>query len=84
MKVSFLIKPLIPGEVKYSLFAKKVTFRGTTSGIKIESLKERWLEAIITPPLLGTRRSPVTLGLKKSIKIGVKKDLRKVYATGVI
>jgi len=27
--------------VKYSLFAKKVTLRGTTSGIKMESLKER-------------------------------------------
>jgi len=41
MKVIFLIKPFMPGEVKYSLFAKKVTLRGTTSGIKIESLKER-------------------------------------------
>jgi hypothetical protein len=27
--------------VKYSLFAKKVTFRGTTNGMKIESLNER-------------------------------------------
>jgi hypothetical protein len=27
--------------VKYSLLAKKVTLRGTTSGMKIESLKER-------------------------------------------
>jgi hypothetical protein len=41
MKVIFLIKPLMPGEVKYSLFARKVTLRGTTNGIKIESLKER-------------------------------------------
>jgi hypothetical protein len=41
MKVIFLINPFKPGEVKYSLFAKKVTLRGTTNGIKIESLKER-------------------------------------------
>jgi hypothetical protein len=41
MKVNFLSKPFGPGDVKYSLFARKVTFRGTTKGIKIESLKER-------------------------------------------
>ena len=41
IKVNFLIRPLGPGEVKYSLFAKKVTLRGTTSGINIESLNER-------------------------------------------
>jgi hypothetical protein len=41
MKVNFFIKPFGPGDVKYSLFAKKVTLRGTTSGIKIESLNER-------------------------------------------
>jgi hypothetical protein len=41
MKVIFLINPFKPGEVKYSLFAKKVTLLGTTNGIKIESLKER-------------------------------------------
>ena len=73
-----MIKPLIPGDVKYSLFARNVTLRGTTNGIKIESLKERWFEAIMTPPLFGTCRNPVTFGRKKSIKIGVKKDLRKV------
>jgi hypothetical protein len=78
------MKPLIPGEVKYSLFARKVTFRGTTKGIKIESLKERWFEAMMTPPLFGTRRSPVTLGRKKSIRSGVRNDFKKVYATGVI
>ena len=41
IKVNFLINPFNPGEVKYSLLAKKVTLRGTTSGMKIESLKER-------------------------------------------
>jgi hypothetical protein len=67
---------LIPGEVKYSLFARKVTFRGTTSGMNIESLKERWLEAIITGPLCGTFRSPVTLGRKSSVRIGMRKDFK--------
>ena len=76
MKVNFLINPLIPGEVKHSLFAKKVTFLGTTSGIKIESLKDKWLEAMITGPVVGTWRRPVTLGLKSNINNGAKKDLR--------
>jgi hypothetical protein len=71
----------MPGEVNYSLFAMKVTLRGTTSGMKIESLKERWLEATMTGPTFGTLRNPVTLGLKRTIKIGVRKDLRNVYAT---
>jgi hypothetical protein len=39
--VSFFTKPFSPGEVKYSLLARNVTFLGTTRGIKIESLKER-------------------------------------------
>jgi hypothetical protein len=84
MKVIFLMNPLRPGEVKYSLLAKKVTFRGTTSGIKIESLNERWFEAIITGPLLGTWRSPVTLGLKININSGIKKDFKILYGTGLI
>jgi hypothetical protein len=39
--VIFFKKPLIPGEVKYSLLARNVTFLGTTKGMKMESLKER-------------------------------------------
>jgi hypothetical protein len=58
--------------VKYSDFARKVTLRGTTSGIKIESLKDRWLLAIITGPFAGTFRSPFTFGRKASIKNGVR------------
>jgi hypothetical protein len=65
----------MPGDVKYSLFAKKVTFRGTTSGMKIESLNERWLEAMITGPEDGTFRSPRTFGRKRSVRIGRRKDL---------
>ena len=66
---------LFRSEVKYSLFARNVTFRGTTSGIKIESLKERWFEAIIALPVIGTWRSPDTFGLNSETNIGIKKDL---------
>jgi hypothetical protein len=62
--------------VKYSLFARNVTLRGTTKGIKIESLKERWFDARINGPDAGTLRKPFTLGLKRSIKKGVRKALR--------
>ncbi len=72
MNVSFFINPFGPGEVKYSLFAKKVTFLGTTSGMKIESLKERWLEARINGPDAGTFLNPFTLGRNKIIKNGVR------------
>jgi hypothetical protein len=48
--------------------------------MKIESLNERWFEAIITGPLLGTNRSPLTFGLKSSISSGNKKDFRSRYA----
>jgi hypothetical protein len=82
--VIFFIKPFNPGDVKYSLFARKVTLRGTTSGINIESLKERWLEAIITGPLLGTNLSPLTLGRNINIKSGIKKDFKIEYAIGLI
>jgi len=74
--------------VKYSLLAKKVTLRGTTSGMKIESLKDKWFEAIITGPLAGTLRSPRTFGRNASIKKGVR-NARKVpygrlFNTGLI
>jgi hypothetical protein len=70
--------------VKYSLFAKKVTLRGTTSGIKIESLNERWLEAIITGPVLGTCLNPLTFGLKININSGIKNDFKILYGIGII
>jgi hypothetical protein len=66
---------LMPGDVKYSLLAKKVTFLGTTSGIKIESLKERWFDAIITGPDCGTLRRPVTFGRNSKVRMGIRKDL---------
>jgi hypothetical protein len=76
MKVNFLINPFNPGEVKYSLLAKKVTLRGTTSGMKIESLKERWFDAMITGPVDGTWRKPVTFGRNSNINNGIKKDFK--------
>jgi hypothetical protein len=77
MKVNFFNSPLGPGDVKYSLLAKKVTLRGTTKGIKIESLKDKWLEAMMTGPFAGTLRRPLTLGRKPAIKNGVR-NARKV------
>jgi|688.fasta_scaffold2057571_2 hypothetical protein len=88
MKVSFFNKPFGPGDVKYSLFARKVTLRGTTIGINIESLKERWFEAIINGPFAGTLRRPRTLGRKASIRNGVKNARKapygKLFSTGLI
>jgi hypothetical protein len=60
--------------VKYSLLAKKVTFLGTTKGMKIESLKERWFEAMMTGPDEGTFLNPRTFGLKSKVSTGSKKD----------
>jgi hypothetical protein len=70
------MKPLGPGEVKYSLFAKKVTLRGTTKGMKIESLNERWLEARIRGPDAGTLRKPFTFGRKATMRNGVRNARR--------
>ncbi len=76
MKVNFFAKPLIPGDVKYSLLARKVTFLGTTKGIKIESLKDKWLEAMITGPDDGTFLKPRTLGRNNNVSTGNKKDFK--------
>jgi hypothetical protein len=56
--------------VKYSLFARKTTGRSTTSGRKIESMKERWFEARMTGPSLGTRSRPMTHGRKIARRMG--------------
>ena len=54
--------PLMPGVVKYSALARKVTRRLTISGMKKESQKERWLLARIAPPVSGTFSAPSTYG----------------------
>ena len=38
----------------------------------MESLKERWFEAMITGPFDGTWRRPLTFGRKANIKNGVR------------
>jgi hypothetical protein len=73
-----LSNPFIPGDVKYSLFARKVTLRGTTNGMKTESLKDKWFDAMITGPTVGTWRKPVTFGRKASMRRGLRKDFNVV------
>src|SRR6266550_2649910 len=55
-------QPLIPGVVKYSAFARNVTLRGTISGMKNESEKDRWLLARIAGPRAGTCSIPSVHG----------------------
>jgi hypothetical protein len=49
--------------------------------MKIESLKERWFEAMMTGPLRGTLRNPFTFGRKASIKKGVRNERKMPYGT---
>ena len=55
-------RPFMPRPVKYSAFATNVTFRLTTSGMKIESENDRWLLAMIAGPRSGTYSRPSTCG----------------------
>ncbi len=59
-------RPLSPVPVKYSDFARKMTGRGTMSGMKIESEKDRWFDAMIAAPSAGTLSSPLTQGRNRS------------------
>jgi hypothetical protein len=63
-------QPLIPLPVKYSAFATNVTLRSTISGVKIESEKERWLQARMTGPVGGTLRRPSTTGRNRPFSNG--------------
>ena len=47
----FWSQPLMPGPVKYSALARKVTRRGSDSGMKIQSEYDRWLLARIAAPV---------------------------------
>jgi hypothetical protein len=66
-------RPLIPVPVKYSDLARKMTGRGTISGMKIESENERWLEAIMAAPSDGMLSSPLTHGRKRVRTTGPRK-----------
>ena len=65
--------PLMPVPVKYSDLARKTTGRRTINGMKIESEKERWLDAIIAGPSAGMLSSPFTQGRKRSFNTGPRK-----------
>ncbi len=60
----FWNQPLMPGEVKYSALATKVTRRGSVSGMNIQSEYDRWLLARIAGPSSGTFSAPSTTGRK--------------------
>src|SRR5688500_8768781 len=67
--------PLSPVPVKYSDFARKMTGRDTISGMKIESEKDKWFEAIIAGPSAGTLSRPLTHGRKRVRSTGPRKIL---------
>ena len=63
-------QPLMPGVVKYSALARKVTRRGTTTGMKNESQNDRWLLARIAAPSAGMFSRPSTHGRQTSLSNG--------------
>ncbi|BAS12913.1 hypothetical protein AHiyo8_12160 [Arthrobacter sp. Hiyo8] len=65
--------PLSPVPVKYSDLARKLTRRGTITGMKIESEKDKWLEARIAAPSCGTLSRPLTQGRNSNVRSGPKK-----------
>jgi hypothetical protein len=60
----------MPLPVKYSLLARKTTGRRSIRGKKIESEKDRWLEAKIAAPSVGIFSAPLTQGLKSTLRMG--------------
>ena len=54
----------MPGVVKYSALATKVTRRGRVSGMNSQSAYERWLLARIAGPSSGTFSAPSMTGRK--------------------
>ncbi len=57
-KKCFWNHPLMPGVVKYSAFATKLTRRDSVSGMNSQSAYDRWLLARITGPSSGTFSTP--------------------------
>ena len=60
----FWNQPLMPGVVKYSALATKVTRRASVSGMNSQSAYDRWLLARIAGPSSGTWSAPSTTGRK--------------------
>lgn len=65
MKKAAVSLALMPGVVKYSALAMKVTRRLISAGKKKESENERWLLAMIAAPSVGMFSSPSIHGRKK-------------------
>lgn len=63
-------RPLIPGPVKYSAFARKVMRRLMMAGIRKWSEKERWLPATIAAPSSGMFSRPSIRGRNSSRSTG--------------
>ena len=62
--------PLTPVPVKYSDFARKATGRGAAIGMAKESMNDRWLLAMSTPPVGGTLCRPVMVGRQIALDSG--------------
>ena len=63
-------QPLMPGLLKYSALATKVTRRERVSGMNSQSAYERWLLARIAGPSSGTCSEPETSGRKTTRRTG--------------
>lgn len=63
-------RPLSPGPVKYSAFARKVIRRLRIAGIRKWSEKDRWLPAMIAAPSAGMFSRPSIRGLNSSLSSG--------------
>jgi hypothetical protein len=75
-KNSALARPLTPVPVKYSALARNVTRRLSMIGRKIESENDRWFEARIAPPVVGTFSPPRTHGRNTERSTGPSTDFR--------
>ena len=53
-------------------YPRRYEVRGELTNI--ESLNERWFDAMITGPCEGTFRRPLTFGRKSSVRTGSRKD----------
>ena len=60
---------------KYSYLAAKVTCRGSSAGSRNESRTDRWLEARIAGPVLGTCEAPETCGRHIACATGAAANL---------
>ena len=72
-----MIRPLMPGVVKYSALAKNATLRGINAWMMTESKNDKWFEATMNGPSLGMFSRPVMVGLKTSLIARATTGLKK-------